>query len=407
MNSKKILYLTSSYPYGVGESFIQPELDYFHEEKGFDIIVSPMKISGELRDNSNKYNVKPILKCNQDVFFYALLSFFSSFFWLELYNIPWKKKIFLLKPLLVKSAHIIKLKSKIRQICKEHEVSIVYTFWNDVQSYACSMLKKEGLNINLISRVHGFDLYKEVQNKQQMLFKWQFKNYVDEYICLSIKACKYLIEEYDIEQRKIKIIPLGINIMDDRCSFIIDENVVKLVSCSFCTKNKNLDKILKICQKLADFYNDKEVYWYHIGNGPEYENIKNLMHFNEVKNLKCNALGYMTTIEIMELYKSQQFNLFINASKSEGLPVSIMESMSCGIPVAASDVGGISEMLSDTGSITFDPNSNEFEFLIKNISRDIMFNESIRQNVYRKARNSYCSRKNTEKLISLIKGIAL
>ena len=41
----------------------------------------------------------------------------------------------------------------------------------------------------------------------------------------------------------------------------------------------------------------------------------------------------------------QRKRLFINTSESEGIPVSIMEALSFGIPVIAPDIGGISEII--------------------------------------------------------------
>lgn len=39
--------------------------------------------------------------------------------------------------------------------------------------------------------------------------------------------------------------------------------------------------------------------------------------------------------------------MFINVSESEGIPVSIMEALSAGIPILATDVGGTSEAVQD------------------------------------------------------------
>ena len=47
----------------------------------------------------------------------------------------------------------------------------------------------------------------------------------------------------------------------------------------------------------------------------------------------------------MKIYAEKHFDLFINVSESEGIPVSIMEAMSFGIPVIATDVGGTSEIV--------------------------------------------------------------
>jgi glycosyltransferase involved in cell wall biosynthesis len=42
--------------------------------------------------------------------------------------------------------------------------------------------------------------------------------------------------------------------------------------------------------------------------------------------------------------------LFVNLSDSEGLPVAIMEAMSAGVPVVATDVGGTAEIVSSAKS---------------------------------------------------------
>ncbi len=54
---------------------------------------------------------------------------------------------------------------------------------------------------------------------------------------------------------------------------------------------------------------------------------------------RINFIGH-TTNTAEELSRSQ---IFVLASKSEGFPRSILEAMRAGLPVVASDVGGVSE----------------------------------------------------------------
>ena len=47
------------------------------------------------------------------------------------------------------------------------------------------------------------------------------------------------------------------------------------------------------------------------------------------------------------MYNSSDYDLFVNTSKSEGLPVSIMEAQSFSVPVISSSVEGTPEIVND------------------------------------------------------------
>ena len=59
---------------------------------------------------------------------------------------------------------------------------------------------------------------------------------------------------------------------------------------------------------------------------------------------------------MFDFYKNNYVDLFINTSKSEGLPVSLMEATSFGIPIMAPNVGGIKEIVTKETGILFEPN---------------------------------------------------
>jgi glycosyltransferase involved in cell wall biosynthesis len=60
--------------------------------------------------------------------------------------------------------------------------------------------------------------------------------------------------------------------------------------------------------------------------------------------------------EVHAVYRSQKVDGFILLSDSEGIPVSIMEALSYGIPVIATDTGGVSEIVTDTNGILLPSN---------------------------------------------------
>jgi glycosyltransferase involved in cell wall biosynthesis len=87
-----------------------------------------------------------------------------------------------------------------------------------------------------------------------------------------------------------------------------------------------------------------DVEWVHFGDGILLEDIK-----EKAKELPDNIesvfMGRKPNGNLLSYYQSTGVDLFINLSETEGLPVSIMEAISFGIPVIATDVGGTSEIV--------------------------------------------------------------
>ncbi|WP_347000298.1 glycosyltransferase, partial [Bacteroides cellulosilyticus] len=65
------------------------------------------------------------------------------------------------------------------------------------------------------------------------------------------------------------------------------------------------------------------------------------------KNINYVLTGQVSNAKILDFYRNNHVDLFINVSSSEGIPVSIMEAISFGIPVVATNVGGTNEIVVD------------------------------------------------------------
>src|SRR5690606_13386262 len=95
---------------------------------------------------------------------------------------------------------------------------------------------------------------------------------------------------------------------------------------------------------------DKKIEWHHFGDGLEFEELKKKIKTLNKKKIAVILHGWATQADILKFYELYFVNWFVNVSESEGIPVSIMEAMSFGIPVIATDVGGTSEIVNtDTG----------------------------------------------------------
>jgi len=94
-----------------------------------------------------------------------------------------------------------------------------------------------------------------------------------------------------------------------------------------------------------------------VGKGPDMENVKlQAKQFGIEANFRLE--GFVSDEDLPSYYNAA--DLFVLPSKSgEGLPLVALEAMACGLPVIATDVGGIREILvEDYGKLVL-PNQPE------------------------------------------------
>jgi glycosyltransferase involved in cell wall biosynthesis len=89
-----------------------------------------------------------------------------------------------------------------------------------------------------------------------------------------------------------------------------------------------------------------EIIWSHIGDGILLHDIKRDSKILGA-NVTVNFLGHLSNADVLNFYENNPVDLFINVSEFEGIPVSIMEAISFGIPTFATDVGGTAEIISE------------------------------------------------------------
>jgi len=119
-----------------------------------------------------------------------------------------------------------------------------------------------------------------------------------------------------------------------------------------------------VAQAVGEFarrHPDLSVRWRHLGSGPKLGTVHQTVERCFPGNAEVDLPGEVSHEAVMESYREETTDAFIHASKTEGIPVSIMEAMSCGLPVMAAGVHGVPEIVNDEAGalLSADPSVDE------------------------------------------------
>ena len=351
---KNILILTNSFPCEGGEQFLETEIKYWGDVSHINIFVMPVTFSNNLRwMPDNVKLIQPLIKkwSNYNKFFFLAKSIISKNLWKEFHFFGLDKKklkiaFFLntLKSVMLFEKEKYNLGHALKFI--DGEV-LVYSYWNTSGCYAAVHYKRTGKVSKVISRAHGVDLYEERSKFKFLPLKRQFSSGIDEIYLLSDSAINYYAERFHVDRHRLKLGRLGVQVPAVIPAYIFSPLRLRVLSISYCVPVKRVDKILFALNQYAKSREDVEVDWTHVGAGSLYEELKEKADLIKQKNFRVEFFGQLSNVDVLKLLNDREFDIFINSSDSEGVPVSIMEAMSFGIPVVAPDVGGISDLVTD------------------------------------------------------------
>lgn len=351
-----LILLTNSYPYSSEEPFIESEMPYL--AKAFDkvvvLAVGLGKGEPETRktpENVDCYNIGKtskavsraisVLKGAMNAVFpsktpkdaEARTSFKKRVF-CEYFNARGEREFSLCKEFLDKYDF------------SEYDSVTIYSYWFfvtalvgcKVRDYISSQCK----NLKFISRGHGYDVYRYANSMNYLPLREYLLERVDSVHPCSIDGEKYMIEQFPEYKDKISHRYLGTE--DDGLSEM-NEDCFHIVSCSRMVNLKRVDRIASALALLRD-ENIGPVKWTHIGDGETMHAVKQVCE-SKLDFMQVNLVGRISNTQVKEFYKKEKVDLLLNVSTTEGLPVSMMEALSFSIPVIATDVGGVSEIIKD------------------------------------------------------------
>lgn len=348
---KTLYYFTASYPYGIGEVWKYNELTYLKDH--FDkVVVIPNSYGGNKIAKPVPSGIEvqePIIPYFKKVKFkYLDLPRLKLLFQSIACKSPvtehlhdfrenrvWAKRAWIQRWLtdLLLTRYYYRELSK-RGVINTH--AVFYFFWGSGTASIVPYIQNR--NIRTIIKYHGADLYKDRNNGYLPIRNAQY-NSVDAALFISQNGLDYATQHYLANKNKMHLFRLGV--FHKGLSIPSGDGVLRIVSCSFLVPVKRVELIVEALSLCND-----NIEWTHIGGGPGLEQLQEKVA-NLPGNIKANLVGTVTPDRVMDFYIDNAVDLFLNVSSSEGIPVSIMEAMSAGIPIFATNVGGTSEIVSD------------------------------------------------------------
>ena len=293
-------------------TFVPKIAKYFQDELNYEIEI--LTLSDNKNSNINDdFSVKRIDR-NLPIIYRWLKTIFT------IYKLGKNKDLIFVNGLGTEAtiANIFLNKKIIRKIVGDPVWERAYSKAKISESFDEFQVKNYGFSISFQKKVRSFSIKKSdivvtpSQHLKNFILNLGFKN-------------------------KIEIINNGVFIPEENTN-IFNNDQINITIVSRLVSHKNIKKIIRAISDL----NNPLIYLNIIGDGPE---LNQLQKISLESNNKDNIIfhGKLNRDDINHIFLKS--DIYIQASNYEGLPHSLLEAMSYGIPVLCTPVGECKEIL--------------------------------------------------------------
>jgi len=177
----------------------------------------------------------------------------------------------------------------------------------------------------------------------EFLSKLTFRQ-ADKIIAVTKEAKNFYLKF--LNSNKIKVIPVGVNLERFKMHSKNVRPKAVILAVAYLTYRKGIDLLLKAVANLyyqKDFRNFEVVI---VGSGEEEEKLRRL-----AKNLKIEKIttfvGFVENQNIPKYYS--QADIFCSPTRHEPYGMNLIEAMAAGLPVVATDVNSVKELVGEAG----------------------------------------------------------
>lgn len=265
----------------------------------------------------------------------------------------------------------LKMVQQIVTYLKKHQAQIVHThlFGGDTWGRIAAILANTPI---IISTEHSINTNETLIHQVIKKILVSKTNIV---IAISEAVKNYSIRVDHIPSQKIKVIYNGIDLQKFQAQKINKSPFPTLISVGRLHNQKGYEYLLKSMTIVKNHF--PKVKLQIVGTGEEEQELKKIAQSENLEN-NVNFLGFRKDVPRL----LAQSHLFVLSSIYEGLGLVILEAMATGIPVVATEVGGIPEIITHKENGILVPSRNPeklAEAIIKILEDKSLANKMVRK----------------------------
>lgn len=359
MNPEELILFTNKFPYEGGETFLETEIHHlaraFHQvricplEKG-EQYYGPLPANVVVVDyeENNNFRIRDALTGYGLVilrkYLQAIFKSRYSIKYVTQFSYNWNTLMGFIR----RSAWMMK-QFKPEQT-GHNKGKVFYSYWFNEWASALAIARNKGLAGRFIVRAHGYD-YDELQNGRGYFpFRESEITQFHKIIQISTYGLAIMRSQYP-DAGNMVLNRLGVRDGGYNAGSSAGEKF-QIVSCSNFVPLKRIPLLIDILAGLRVPFE-----WTHFGAGAgmaeaeEYAAAK-------LKPGDYRFMGFVKNQSVLSYYQNNPVDLFVNTSILEGIPVSMMEAIAAGIPVAGFNVCGIPEIVTKASGLLLNVNDS-------------------------------------------------
>jgi len=357
---KKILYVTAEAPYGKFEPFIISEL--VELKKLVKILVVPRTPKTKIFHNSGKNLVPetliiPLINIKiLSSFIYFIFS--NPFLFFRIFNDVFLKARNILVG--IKNLIVFPKAAYLSFIINKEKIIHMHAHWGSTPSTI-------GYILNIITKIPwSFTLHRGdiIENNilKEKIKSVRFVRLISLY--WKRELLKIIGNEF---KDKMKVLHMGV-----KCDFNIKErekthkNIIAVPAT--LSERKGHEYLIDACSILVN-KGIRNFIIYFYGEGPLEKRINRKIKEKKLEDY-IKMLGMIQNDRLLEMYGNRKIDFVVLPSLSEGIPVSLMEAMAYEIPVIATDVGGVRELVENNGILIREKNPKQLADAIEKLLRN-------------------------------------